>query len=85
MLVDFFADWCGPCKIMAPYLDEVKNKLGDDAHIIKVDVDRNPEAAHHYQVQSVPTLIIFKNGAPVWRQSGVLPPNQLEQQIRRFL
>lgn len=85
VLVDFFATWCGPCKMMAPILEELKQKVGDSAHIIKVDVDQNQQAAAVYQVQSVPTLILFKNGKILWRQPGVVPANQLEQLIKQYL
>jgi thioredoxin 1 len=81
LLVDFTAEWCGPCKMMKPILDEVKQKLGNDATIIKVDVDRNPEAAQAYDIQGVPTLILFQKGKILWRQSGVVQANQLEQII----
>lgn len=84
VLVDFFAEWCGPCKMMAPILKDVKKEVGDAVTIIKVDVDKSPQAANEYQVQGVPTLILFKNGKLLWRQSGVVPKAGLIGVIKKF-
>lgn len=84
VLVDFFAEWCGPCKMMAPILKEVKKEIGDAASIVKVDVDKSPQAAHEFQVQGVPTLILFKKGKVLWRQSGVVQKNGLVGVIKKF-
>lgn len=83
VLVDFFAEWCQPCKWMAPILKEVKDKMGDQVTIVKVDVDKNPAAARQYAIQGVPTLILFKSGKTVWRKSGVVEARVLEDQIRK--
>jgi thioredoxin 1 len=77
ILVDFFATWCGPCKMLAPILKEVKDDLGDRISIIKIDVDKNQQVASQYQVRGVPTMILFQNGKQLWRQSGVLQKNDL--------
>lgn len=77
VLVDFFAEWCGPCKMMSPILKQVKDTLGEKVSIIKIDVDKNQPLAAKYQVRGVPTLILFKNGKQIWRQSGVLQKDEL--------
>lgn len=84
VLVDFKADWCGPCKTMIPILKDVKQQLKETISIIKIDVDKNPLIASQYQVRGVPTLIIFKEGKEVWKQSGVVQENQLIEIIKRF-
>lgn len=84
-LVDFFATWCGPCRVQGPILEQVKNAVGDSANVIKVDIDKNQELAAQYRVQSVPTLILFKSGEPVWRAVGVQQAGWLEEKIREHI
>ena len=84
-LVDFFSTWCGPGKMQAPILEQVKNRVGDAANVIKVDIDRNNALAAKYRVQSVPTLILFKNGEPVWRTVGLQQADLLEGKLREHI
>lgn len=85
VLVDFFAEWCGPCQMMAPALKELSTEMGDKATILKVDIDKNPQAAQVFQVRGVPTFMIFKNGKPVWRQSGAMPKHELSKALESHM
>ena len=83
ILVDFYADWCGPCKMMSPILQEVKGIIKDDVKIIKINVDQHQDLANHFMVRGVPTLMLFKSGKMLWRQSGVLSKNQIIEIINQ--
>jgi thioredoxin 1 len=85
VIVDFSAEWCQPCKMMPPILKEVKKKLGEQVRVLKVDVDKNQSVSQKYQISSVPTIVIFKNGTTVFRQSGVMQASQLVQAVQPFL
>ena len=84
-LVDFFATWCGPCKMQSPILEQVKNRVGDEANVVKVDIDQYRDIAHRYHVQSVPTLIVFLNCEPVWRGVGLHQADVLEAKLREHI
>ena len=85
VLVDFHADWCGPCKVMAPILKELKSRTGSKLRIVKVDVDRNRKVAEYYKIAGIPTLILFSKGKVLWRKSGVVSIRELEASIKTYL
>ena len=85
VLIDFFATWCGPCKAMSPILDDLKKQMGEQVSIVKIDVDKNPGVAAKYQVRGVPTLIIFKSGEQLWRESGVYSAHDLKAILNQYL
>ena len=83
-LVDFYADWCGPCQMMKPVLEQVKNEVGEKARIIKIDVDRNPELVKLFRIRGIPTLALFRGGELKWMQAGMVPAHQLTELISQF-
>jgi thioredoxin 1 len=85
VLVDFYAEWCGPCKMMKPRLLDVAERIGDQAKIVEVDIDIEKELAERFHIQSVPTLIIFKDGKQRWRQSGIISANALTTVLKNYL
>jgi len=85
VLVDFFADWCAPCKTMSPILKEVKESLGDKIKVLKVDVDKNQRLASALNIQGIPTLVLYKNKQILWRQSGVVPKKDIVSKINEYL
>ena len=84
VLVDFYAEWCGPCKVMKPHLLDVAERMGDNAKIVTVDIDKEKDLAERFRIQSVPTLIIFKQGKQLWRQSGVISANALTKLLKDY-
>ena len=84
-LVDFYENWCGPCKMMTPIIEETKTKLGDKATVLKVNVDENKEVSIKYGIRSIPTLVLFQNGKPVWRQSGVVQSSKLVEEVEKMV
>lgn len=85
VLIDFTAEWCGPCKMMKPILQELRQRMGDKIRILKIDIDRSPAVSDAFGIQSVPTLMLIRNRNILWRQSGVMQTNQLEKVINQFL
>jgi thioredoxin 1 len=85
VLVDFSAEWCGPCKMMPPILKELKTMVGETITILKMDIDKNPKVATAYQIQSVPTLVLFRNGEIKWRQSGVMRAGEIKAQLDKYI
>jgi thioredoxin 1 len=84
VLIDFSAEWCGPCKMLAPILEDVKTRIGDKAAVYKIDIDANPSVAEAYKIMSVPTLMVFQKGKAVWRQSGVMPARAITEVLEGF-
>lgn len=85
VLIDFYADWCAPCKMLTPILKDIKSELGDSLKVVKIDVDNNQAIAGRFQIRGVPTMMLFKEGKVLWRQSGVLPKDAILNAIQGFL
>jgi thioredoxin 1 len=85
VLIDFYADWCQPCQMMKPILEEVKRNMGDRIKIIKIDTDRNPAISQKLEIRSIPTIMLFRDGKTLWRQAGVVPATQLQQMIEQAI
>jgi thioredoxin 1 len=84
-LVDFYAIWCGPCQMMSPIIEQTKKDLGSDATILKIDIDKNSDVARKYGIRSIPTLVLFKEGEIVWRQSGVPTKSLIVESVKKFI
>lgn len=84
VLIDFYAEWCGPCKAMKPILEELKRMKGEKIRVAKVDIEKHKELAAYYKIQSVPTLMVFKNGELLWQHSGVMQPKELKEVIEKY-
>jgi thioredoxin 1 len=84
-LVDFYADWCGPCKVLSPIIEQTKSDLGEGATVLKVNIDNNVDVARKYQIRSIPTLVLFKDGDVVWRQSGVPPKEMIVESVKKYI
>jgi len=85
VLVDFYADWCAPCRAMKPVLEDLKSQMGEELSIFKIDVDKNQSIAERYAIRSIPTLILFKNGEPVWRKSGMASSVELQKEVEKSM
>ena len=85
VLIDFYADWCGPCRVLSPEVQKAAKLLGDSAKVLKINVDKNPAVSQAYQIQSNPTLMIFKNGQLLWRKSGTMSAHQISETVKKFI